>query len=66
MAMLKVMGTFKSFSALRGRLAQLARASGLHPEGHRFDPYSAHQKFLSENHIVSIDADTNGGNFTVD
>ena len=25
-----------------GRLAQLARASGLHPEGHRFDSYSAH------------------------
>lgn len=25
-----------------GRLAQLVRASGLHPEGHRFDSYSAH------------------------
>lgn len=25
-----------------GRLAQLARASGLHPEGHRFEPCTAH------------------------
>src|SRR3989338_100896 len=26
-----------------GRLAQLVRASGLHPEGHRFEPCTAHQ-----------------------
>lgn len=26
----------------KGRLAQLVRASGLHPEGRRFDSYSVH------------------------
>ncbi len=27
---------------MNGRLAQLARASGLHPEGRRFESYIAH------------------------
>ena len=27
-----------------GPLAQLARASGLHPEGHRFEPGRAHKR----------------------
>ena len=33
-----------------GRLAQLARASGLHPEGRRFEPVIAHHfdRFLRE------------------
>ena len=30
-----------------GRLAQLVRACGLHPQGRRFDPYSDHQ--MSDN-----------------
>ncbi len=29
-----------------GRLAQLVRASGLHPEGRGFDSYSGHKKII--------------------
>ena len=29
---------------LQGRLAQLVRASGLHPEGRRFEPVAVHQR----------------------
>lgn len=32
----------------QGRLAQLVRASGLHPEGHKFDSYSAHHLTINE------------------
>ena len=34
-------------SKILGRLAQLVRASGLHPECRRFDPVSAHNLFLA-------------------
>ena len=35
-----------SFLVVLGRLAQLARAPGLHPGGHRFESYIAHQNLL--------------------
>ena len=33
---------------MRGPLAQLVRASGLHPEGHRFEPGRAHKRLGPE------------------
>ena len=34
-----------------GELAQLARASGWQPEGHRFEPGILHHKFLLLSHL---------------
>ena len=42
-----------------GELAQLARASGWQPEGHRFEPGILHHKFLLLSHVFhtkSLDA----------
>ena len=36
------MGTMCAPFKGKGRLAQLARASGLHPEGRRFESFTAH------------------------
>lgn len=33
---------FLRVASFKGRLAQLVRASGLHPEGRRFESYIAH------------------------
>lgn len=41
-----------------GRLAQLARASGLHPGGHRFESYSAHQTIFMNNEIGDTSSET--------